>query len=826
MAEARINAAPGLHIKRCRLFVNKVINRLFFHVQVAMISRVLILFAFCLSLSLQAGAPVRGSIVEDRAARKLLQAGDLRYDAGEQEKALEIWQSVVERYPRSKVRYQAHLKLGEHHLTKGNAYDKARAHFETVAGEENTDTEQRALATLKMGVCLFEGRHYGQCFKVMRKVIEEFPVAEQVNEAYYYIGLGHFKQGHYGRSISALEKVGTAVGQKDQNAEKLEAGKRFFVKIEDADLAILEKNETVPIKVRTSQGDEETVECLPVGRNVRVVLGSIPTRLGKARKGNGIIEVTGTAKVQVDYVDSHTADRAFNVDRKKAVTVVGNALVQVMDGAFSEALQGVVLGKEANIQVSDADRDVSDKSDVIKVKVQVLRQKTPVEIEEEKAKLIAEGAIVSPAPVEKPVAPVVPGVEPVEEQVQVDPFKVVDTVEMILKESEKKPEEKVITKPVDLGQREPEDTPAEPPAQTAKTPGLGDDLVEEINQEQKDGTIHTGLFRGTIPVESESNVVNDDAKLQAQSGDLIRVSYQDALNISAGPRDLFAAAKCVEGNLGGVRVTRTEIGDAELALKTKLKTASALTQIGTQYRDFGLDDKAQRKYEEALGVCEEIAAEARKIGGGLLEETYVQLWRIYFAMDRLNLAAAMSLRLQREFPESIYLDEAILQQARVAQKSGDFARAIALYTNLTRLTKSQLRGEGQYGIGECYEDMAKAARGNAEQMYERAFQAYKMVFDQHPESGRVGDAVAKMASFYYQKKDYGRAVDVFEKVLSDHPDANFLDVILFNYGRCLFRLDRRAEARKRFDQLIDEFPESQLAPEAKRISQALAKSGF
>ena len=791
-----------------------------------MISRILILFAFCFSVSIQAGVPVRGSIVEDRAARKLLQAGDLRYDAGEQEKALEIWQSVVERYPRSKVRYQAHLKLGEHYLTKGNAYDKARAHFETVAAEENTDTQQRALATLKMGVCLFEGRHYGQCFKVMRKVIEEFPVAEQVNEAYYYIGLGHFKQGHYGRAISALEKVGTAVGQKDENAEKLEAGKRFFVKIEDADLAILEKNETVPVKVRTSQGDEEIIECIPVGRNVRVVLGSIPTRLGKARKGNGIIEVTGTAKVQVDYVDSHTANRAFNVDRKKGVTVVGNALVQVMDGAFSEALQGVVLGKEANIQVSDADRDISDKADILKVKVQVLRQKTPVEIEEEKAKLIAERGVVSPDPVGKAVAPAILGIESVEEQVQVDPFKVVDTVEMILTESEIKPQEKVITKPVNSEQSDSEDAPVEPSVQAVKTPELGDDLVEEINQEQKDGTIHTGLFRGTIPVESDSNVVNDDAKLQAQSGDLIRVSYQDALNISAGPRDLFAAAKCVEGNLGGVRVTRTEIGDAELALKTKLKTASALTQIGTQYRDFGLDDKAQRKYEEALGVCEEIAAEARKIGGGLLEETYVQLWRIYFAMDRLNLAAAMSLRLQREFPESIYLDEAILQQARVAQKSGDFARAIALYTNLTRLTKSQLRGEGQYGIGECYEDMAKAARGNAEQMYERAFQAYKLVFDQHSESGKVGDAVAKMASFYYQKKDYGRAVDVFEKVLSDHPDANFLDVILFNYGRCLFRLDRRAEARKRFDQLIDEFPESQLAPEAKRISQALAKSGF
>ena len=57
-------------------------------------------------------------------------------------------------------------------------------------------------------------------------------------------------------------------------------------------------------------------------------------------------------------------------------------------------------------------------------------------------------------------------------------------------------------------------------------------------------------------------------------------------------------------------------------------------------------------------------------------------------------------------------------------------------------------------------------------------------------------------------------------------DANFLDVILYNYGRCLFRMDRKDEARKRFDQLIDEFPESQLAPDAKRIGQALAKDGF
>ena len=777
--------------------------------------------------------------MDDRAARKLIQAGDLRFDAGEEEKAVEVWQQVIDKYPASKVRFAAHMKLGEYFLNRKNAYDKARANFEAVANEKNRNETQRAEAILKTGACFFEGRHYGQCFKVMRRVIEEFPVSQHVNEAYYYIGVGHFRQGHYGRAIAALEKVGTAVGDNDSNAEKLEAGKRFFVKIEDADLAILEKGDSVIVTIKTSEGDEEKLDCIPIGRNVRVVLGSIPTRLGKARKGNGILEVTGTAKVHVGYTDAHTADREFDTKREKNIFVVGNALVQAMDGAYSEALQGVVLGKEANLQVSDADRDVTDQADTLKVRVDVLRRKTALEIEEEKAKLIVEGKLQPNTPGDKPEeskTPAIPGVNLEPEEPEIDPFKVIDTVHVDLKETVIPKSDRIINQSItpetdkNLEENEPIPSPSgdttkpseqDTSTKTKKPNALEPAPVEEID----DGTIHSGVFRGTIPVDQSDKVVPNDTKLQALPGDFVQISYLDKLNITPGPRDLSTRAKCVEGNLGGVRVTRTEITDAELELKTKLKTASALTHIATQYKEFGLDAKAQIKYQEALGVSEEIVDDARKLGGGILEETYVQLWKIYFAMDNLNLASAMSLRLQREFPDSIYLDEAILAQARVAHKAGDHQRAIALYNNLARLTKSQLRGEGQFGIGECYEEMAKKAAGNNAQMYERAFQAYKAVFDQFPESGRVGDAVAKMASFYYQKKDYERAVDVFEKVLSDHPDANFLDVILFNYGRCLYRMNRRAEARKRFDQMIDEFPESQLAPEAKRISQALSKSG-
>jgi tetratricopeptide (TPR) repeat protein len=321
-------------------------------------------------------------------------------------------------------------------------------------------------------------------------------------------------------------------------------------------------------------------------------------------------------------------------------------------------------------------------------------------------------------------------------------------------------------------------------------------------------------------------VAPGDDTLQAQPGDVVRVVYIDEKHSGDGVAQVRAEARCLQGNIGGVRVTRAVITDAELRIQTKLKTASALTNIGNRYKEFGLKENAQRKYEQALDVCGEIMNEARKLGGQMLEQTYVQLWQIYYEMDRLNMAAAMCQRLQKEFPQSGFLDDALLQLADVARKQGDLNRAIGIYTRLVNMRTSQLRGDAQFGVAACYEEKAGLTDGPAAaQLLDRAFQEYKRVFDEFPDSGRVGEAVAKMAEYYYKQKDYARAVDTFETVLSSYPDAKFMDVILFNYGRCLYRMGRRAEARRRFDQLIADFPESPLATDAKKIAEALAAGG-
>jgi len=718
------------------------------------------------------------------------------------------------------------MKLGDHFLSRERAYDQARKHFEIVTSEENRDEDQRAESTLKMGICFYQARNFGKTFSIMRDVIEKFPVSSQVNQAYYYIGLAHFQQGHYSRAITALERVGTALGQDDSSFEKVEAGKRLFVKIEDADLAALGPNETIKVKVRTTQGDEEMMECFPVGRNVRVVMGSIQTQLGKPKPGNGKLEVRGDDKVKVTYVDLHTADRQFNRPVLRDITVVGNAQAAIMDGAYADTINGAVLGKEVNLQVVDADLDLSDKADKLEAFVEVHREKTPEEIEKETAD----------AKIAQATAGAGKAVDDSEEP-QIERYRMIDRVKVTLTEA------KIVRASQGSAISAGGATSVAPPVSPAPTtdgaaapssPTIpskstdANDLASEIEkQEANDTTIHSGVFRSTVTLENAESPIADDNKLQALPSDQIRLVYVDPENTTAEPITVIARAKTVEGNLGGVRVTRTEIGDKELRLRTQLKTASALCNIGNRYKEFGLKAKSNDKYNEALLVCEEISEEARKLGGRLLEETYVQLWQIYYEMDKLELAAAMCQRLAREFPDSAFVDDALLQLAAVSRKQGQVSRAIGIYARLVDMKTSQLRGEGQFGIAECYEEMAKAApEAQQPAMYDRAFQEYKKVFEAFPDSGRVGEAVAKMANFYYQKQDYSRAIDIFETVLNEHPDAKYLDVILFNYGRCLYRMDRKKEARARFDQLLGDFPESALAAETKRIVDALTKGGF
>lgn len=386
--------------------------------------------------------------------------------------------------------------------------------FEVAAGEENRDEAQRAEALMKTGACYYHLRNYGKCFQVMRDVIDQFPGSDVVNDAWHYIGLGHFQLGHYGRAIAALENVGTAVTSEDGTVEKLEAGKRLFVRIDDADLAILEPQQAIDVLCEVASGDSETIQCFPLSRNARLAIGSVPTQLGTPDPENGRLEIRGDDTVTVSYLDEHNARTLVDRTVVQKVEVAGTADLRITDGAFRESLMGVVLGKELNLQVNDGDRDLTDGADTVEAVAIVYRPRTEENGEDTTVTTNAATAAEQ---------------ESVEEGAESDATIVVDRRKVVLVE-------------------------VHPPQRLDE--GLGQADGAPTADEQEGSSVHSGLFRASIPLQKAAESVEDDDSLQALSDDVVEIVYLDQRHRGEGTREVTARARCLEGNIGAVRISR------------------------------------------------------------------------------------------------------------------------------------------------------------------------------------------------------------------------------------------------------------------------------
>ena len=717
--------------------------------------------ALCGAPSTFSQAPALGgaaSLVDDKKAKALLDAGDARFEAGELQAAMDLYKAVMDRYPVSRWRFLARLKMGKQFL-KEKKFDLALDQFRRVEVEDNKDEDQRGDASLQVGVCFFEMGKFEEAFGELRKVIKLHPGTPYSNDAYFYIGQAHFKLGRYANAIDAFKNVGTSIDPTAQEAEKLDAGKRLFIKIDDKDLSAQAGESGITVTVETNSGDKETVKCFPVTQGAPILMGSLRTQLGEAVPGDGIVQLLGSDKIKVTYLDKQTANAQLDVPRVKEIKVVGNARVKVVDGAFAESVGAVVLDKPAFLLVQDSDRDVSAKADQIDV---IVRTKRPVEETPDGEK------------VEKPTAAA--GVTDAPEKAE-PVFKVIDERKIKLVER-----------------------PAEGAAEGA--------------------AVHTGVFVGSINIAHEGEALKPGTVV-GQVGDVLEMEYLDEVSLDPKPVARKTTAKVIEGNLNPLQVANAKINDEELKFKTALKTSEALKNIGNIYKDLGLTKQATDKYKQALSETEQVAKNYGALNQRLLEQTYVQMWKIYYAMGDLGRAAQMCLELQRRFPESPFVDDALLLMGQVSQKQGKHQEAIGVYRRLAALKNSPLAPAAQYAIGECYEELGTKQKNKI--YYDEAFLAFKAFFEKFPNANQAGDALSKMAEYYYSKEDFTRAIDIYEEALQQYQDSKFLDVVLYNYGRCLVKMKKLEEALGKFNQLISTYPNSKMVGNAQKIVEAIQK---
>ena len=771
-----------------------------------------------------------GADLEEKRAADLLSKGDLHYQVREFDEALEIYRNVIDRFPKSKARYTAHLKLGKHFCEK-KEYETALDHLHRCA-EGSTNPLEIAEALYLKGLCFYERKEYAKAFSEFRRVTSEYPGSEFANKSYFYIGMGHFYLKHYKPAIEAFQMVGTSISEQDPAIKKLTPGQRLFIKVNDKDLSVLSRQKkALKVEVKAKSGDKEVVELQPRGLEGIEFIGSVKTELGEPKPDSGTLEVLGNDQVEVTYIDTHASNKKRDVPRVCSISMACDGVVDFVDGIYKDRVQGVSISKQANIRVVDYDCDLSKAQDKVKV---VVRSKTEIPpTEEERAKAAAEGVelekkydIKDEVALELAELQYIPGESPEE---KAEAAKAEARAAEAAKD-EGKPETK---KKEEAKSEAPKaEAPKEAPKAEAPKPEAP---VEPI--------YHTGIFVGSVLV-AEGTPNKADNIIQAEQSDVLEVEYVDGLRVtSEKPETLKAEVTAFKGDISPPTPIGQNTAEA-MKVRVQLQVADALMNMGRIYKELGLKKQATERFEEALKECFRVAREATQ-DKELQEQCQFLLWKIYFEKEDYQTAASMCLALLQN-QKSEYADDALMMMGDMAAKKEKYTEAISYYQRLIafvgggqqaqpaqkgkgdekkqpekKVALSPLAPEAQYKIAQCYEKMAELQPSYKEQ----ALMTYKALLENFPNCKWAPDAITNIANYYYSIKDYTRAAEIYEKARRDYADAEFLDSILLGYGKCLVRLKKKEEAKEVFYSIIEQFPESKHIPSVEKYLKLLRGKG-
>ncbi|NDC64471.1 MAG: outer membrane protein assembly factor BamD, partial [Planctomycetia bacterium] len=621
------------------------------------------------------------------------------------------------------------------------------------------------------GVAYFQTRQYAQAFPLLRRITNDFPNTVWANQSYYYIGMCHFAQGNWNKAIEALGLVGTFVDDSSGAVEFAEAGRRFYVKIHDTDLPVLEKlGEEVKVTVTSASGDSETISLVPLPGDENVSIGSVATALGTAVKGDDVLQVIGGDTIRTTYVDGNTLEGKKDIDRSREVKVVSTASLLFTRGDYDSQAVAAFLGQPVFVVLADADLDVSAGVDAATIRVLSRFKEEPDD---------DEGSAKTGVDIEKIL------------RSDEDTWRTRDEITVTLEE--------LRTAAAEAG--------AAPAGQPAGGTG-----------QMADGAVHSGRFGGRFDLAAfveDQPVDQSDSLLTVAIGDEIVATFVDERHIGGStPRTVTATTTVASEIDSKPRAVQYEVGDPVVAARKNLVEASAFLELGRIFKAMGLMKGAIEKVGEGLARIAPIIRQSGAIPASLTEEAFRTKWELHIVADDFNAAIQTCELFNRLYPESPFVDRALLQIGRIKEERKKPEEAIAVYKRILALPSSQIKPEAQYRIAQATE------QGKQPGAAEQAIVQYKLCAERYPDSPFAGESLGRLVDYHIEKKDNAAANDLLEQIFQDYPDAQFLDSMLLKWVVVAYRTGDYQKAYDKCTQLLFEYPAS---PYAERARATLPK---
>ena len=153
--------------------------------------------------------------------------------------------------------------------------------------------------------------------------------------------------------------------------------------------------------------------------------------------------------------------------------------------------------------------------------------------------------------------------------------------------------------------------------------------------------------------------------------------------------------------------------------------------------------------------------------------------------------------------------------------SKDYDKAITEFKKLLKhYPSSKEAPEAQWTIGLAYE---------VKDEHYKAFESYQKVVEEYPSTERINEIIGrefKIANLFYEGKkkrvmgviffpSIDKAIEIFKKVIENAPYGEYADISQYKIGLCHMKQLNYEDAKVEFEKLINEYPKSSLADDAK-----------
>jgi outer membrane assembly lipoprotein YfiO len=171
---------------------------------------------------------------------------------------------------------------------------------------------------------------------------------------------------------------------------------------------------------------------------------------------------------------------------------------------------------------------------------------------------------------------------------------------------------------------------------------------------------------------------------------------------------------------------------------------------------------------------------------------------------------------------------------------GNYVLAVSSYREFLTLYPQHPKSDyAQFRCAESYYKQ-KNTPDRDQTATHQALDEYQRLLDVYPQSPFVEQTRARITEcrqvlarsdfqvgFFYQKtrKSWRSAIGRYETIVSEYPDFEKFDEVLFRLAQCLAYSGRYAEARPQIGRLEAEFPQSPFIEEAKKLEASLPAAG-